>query len=686
MKGHKVNRQQNICNYAKYINKIQLVVVLMINVQSIVLATEGIMPGSGTIESPFLVSDYSDLKVIGTNTIYDLNMVYRLVKDIDASASRTENSDSGFVPIGLNRNPFTFTGTFQGAGHAIKNIYINRPNVYGVGLFTGLNGMIDSLGLVDNNISGLGHVGGISGSNWSGTISNCYNTGNVNGSSFNVGGIVGYNYGGSIINCHNTAEVFGLYNVGGIAGYNTANGDDKGTILNCYNKGNVSASSNTAGGIVGANENGCEIKNCYNTASIYSNDGVSGIAGYSSTNCVISYCYNTGNISGSRTSVGGITGSAGYCIIFNCYNSGNIISGGGIAGGIAGGGGNSIHDCYNTGSVYSSYSVGGIVGEIGDSCSTTNCYNTGDVFGFRYIGGITGTNFSGTINCCYNIGSVNGSFIYAGGIVGENYNGIIENCYWNIETSKQSSGYGHNSATIRAVNGLSTAEMKYLSNLNNFDFLNTWTIRNDSTYPGLQTMNNNAPFAFNDSLSSARIFRLSQLLLNDCDIETANQNLVLKLTSTKFGITDSISTLEFPYTVANGMIDTLKYRVGEIRAAIGDTLWGNIATAILTLDTTIAIVDQTKYIVPNKFELKQNYPNPFNPNTTITFVVPVQSVVTLKIYDLLGKEVITLMNKETVSAGYQTKQWHAEGFPSGVYFYRLQSGLFIETKRLILIK
>jgi hypothetical protein len=90
-------------------------------------------------------------------------------------------------------------------------------------------------------------------------------------------------------------------------------------------------------------------------------------------------------------------------------------------------------------------------------------------------------------------------------------------------------------------------------------------------------------------------------------------------------------------------------------------------------------------IIPFKAELKQNYPNPFNPSTIISFTLPIKSYITLKIYDLLGREITTLISKD-LSAGSHSQQWNAINMPSGVYFYCLQAGSFKETKKLILLK
>lgn len=84
-------------------------------------------------------------------------------------------------------------------------------------------------------------------------------------------------------------------------------------------------------------------------------------------------------------------------------------------------------------------------------------------------------------------------------------------------------------------------------------------------------------------------------------------------------------------------------------------------------------------------ELKQNYPNPFNSLTTIKYSLARPDFVTIKIYSLSGQEIQTLMKGHQAAGEYQIS-WAAEGYPSGVYFYRLQTGEFSETKKLILQK
>ena len=87
----------------------------------------------------------------------------------------------------------------------------------------------------------------------------------------------------------------------------------------------------------------------------------------------------------------------------------------------------------------------------------------------------------------------------------------------------------------------------------------------------------------------------------------------------------------------------------------------------------------------NNFILSQNYPNPFNPSTKIIYSVPQSSNVVLKVFDVLGSEVETLVNNEKPAGSYEV-EFDATGLPSGIYFYQLRAGNFVETKKMILMK
>jgi Secretion system C-terminal sorting domain len=94
---------------------------------------------------------------------------------------------------------------------------------------------------------------------------------------------------------------------------------------------------------------------------------------------------------------------------------------------------------------------------------------------------------------------------------------------------------------------------------------------------------------------------------------------------------------------------------------------------------------ETSEIFPSEFQLLQNYPNPFNPSTKIKFVIPKSSLVNLKVYDVLGNEIATLVNEEKPAGNYKVT-FDASSLPSGVYFYKIKAGKFEGTKKLVLLR
>ena len=129
------------------------------------------------------------------------------------------------------------------------------------------------------------------------------------------------------------------------------------------------------------------------------------------------------------------------------------------------------------------------------------------------------------------------------------------------------------------------------------------------------------------------------------------------------------------------------------------TLKGCIIDGIVYGDTTVVSVEDENPDLPTEFSLSQNYPNPFNPTTKITFTIPQADnplpggarggLVTLKVYDVLGNEIATLVNIE-LSAGEYEVEFNTSNIKhhpsSGIYFYQLKSGNFVQTKKMILLK
>mgnify|MGYP003453635945 CR=1 FL=1 len=165
-----------------------------------------------------------------------------------------------------------YSGTFDGNNKTVSGLYFNGNSSY-IGLFgsSEADGNIKNVGVVDSYFKGNNFVGGVCGRN-DGTITNCYNAGNLTGieSSATIGGICGYNNGGTVANCYNTGTVTAtgtVASVGGVCGCSTE------LILNCYNIGTVTAASSDAdiSGICGYNFG--PIKNCYYLADTEDENG-----------------------------------------------------------------------------------------------------------------------------------------------------------------------------------------------------------------------------------------------------------------------------------------------------------------------------------------------------------------------------------------------------------------------------
>jgi hypothetical protein len=119
------------------------------------------------------------------------------------------------------------------------------------------------------------------------------------------------------------------------------------------------------------------------------------------------------------------------------------------------------------------------------------------------------------------------------------------------------------------------------------------------------------------------------------------------------------------------------------------TVVGWYGTILHTANGGVAVsVDENQICsvyTAQKYCLDQNYPNPFNPTTTISFSLPSKSFVSIKVFDLIGREVATIISEELQPGNY-SRQWNAEYISSGIYFYRLRANSFTETKKLILLR
>jgi hypothetical protein len=134
-------------------------------------------------------------------------------------------------------------------------------------------------------------------------------------------------------------------------------------------------------------------------------------------------------------------------------------------------------------------------------------------------------------------------------------------------------------------------------------------------------------------------------------------------------------TLSMPDTIYVGLIVTAHNDGALCEARFENVELLHAGTSVIESETSL----------PSSLTLHSAYPNPFNSSTVISFSLPSKSSVQLKVFDIMGREVTTLINEELTAGNYH-RQWDASNISSGVYFYRLQSGLFMETKKLILLR
>ena len=213
-----------------------------------------------------------------------------------------------------------FTGSFDGQGHTITGLNINRTTEDYQGMFGYIasGGIVQNVGLVGGSVSGKEYVGGVAGYNNYGSIVDCSTTGSVNGSDYYVGGVVGYNTG-VVFYCYATGNVSGSNGrVGGVVGHNTS------SVFYCYATGNVSVYLD-AGGVVGYNTG--TVQDCYATGNVSSEGNNGGVVGYNNSDGTVQNCYATGNVNASVNNVGGVVGMNFYrvrnCVALNSRVTGN---------------------------------------------------------------------------------------------------------------------------------------------------------------------------------------------------------------------------------------------------------------------------------------------------------------------------------------------------------------------------
>ena len=292
--------------------------------------------GEGTPLDPYQICNAAQLDSIR----YFMDKHFVLNKDINVQdGTFSFDYTNGWEPIGffdMELENIPFTGTLNGKGHKVYNLWIDRDEDNSIGLFgcIGNGAHIDSLGVeIDavRGITGAGVVGGLVGYSYdNSTISNCYVTGKVEGYS-SVGGLLGAQENASVLNCYANVSVKGDGWVGGLVGDNYIS-----SIANCYAIGDVQVFgvhelSETIGGLAGINENST-ITNCYATGNVKGVKNIGGLVGYN-VNATISNCVAANSILSGNVYANRIVGYNNDATLTNNYaNSAMMVNGGTVSG------------------------------------------------------------------------------------------------------------------------------------------------------------------------------------------------------------------------------------------------------------------------------------------------------------------------------------------------------------------
>ena len=421
-----------------HILKTLFITGLVLDLCSSVFAYSG---GTGEPNNPYQLASKADLLQLRANAA-DYSKSFILTADIDLDPCLP----GGQVFPNAVINAATFQGTFDGSNHKIANFSISGYD--GLGLFSSLGSLAMVKDLLIENcfiqcnfgpFSGGKNIGSLAGRN-DGTITDCLAIGMVNGHLY-TGGLVGWNQG-NIINCRTdisvtTAGVSLIIQIRVLPavwwGVNFRSAGHA-NITNCFSSGTVDgANSVSMGGLVGYNDMGGYINNCYSTAAVTGYRNVGGLVGSNYINDTIENCYSSGTVNGN-TNIGGLVGNL-------------------------------------QGTIYNSYS----------RCTVNGSLN---------VGGLVGAGSNSNINFCYSTGAVTGNS-GAGGLVGK-INGGVANSFWDTENSGQFTSAGGTGKTTAEMKTLSTfasegwdfIDIWQIDNGQTYPYFKPVTDFNEPTYSG----------------------------------------------------------------------------------------------------------------------------------------------------------------------------------------------------------
>jgi len=644
--------------------------------------------GTGTSEDPYLVATLNNLFWVTKNSS-SWNKQFVQTADIDASETQNWDSGSGLSPIGSSAT--YFNGKYNGKGHLISNLYINRPSSNYVGLFGAMNGIIDSLGLEKVKITGVNYVGGLVGLNFNGSVSNSYSTGSVAANNFG-GGIAGTNYR-IISNCYSSCSVTASYGGGGLAGENKSL--INATITNSYSTGTI-AEIEYLGGFVGSNQS--IVSNSFWDTEASGTMSSSGGTGKTTVEMKTDTTFT--NAGWDFTTVWSIDGTTNNGYPFLQWQTRL----------------NPTTGNYQNISFNSPVTLTGglnVNGTLTVSAQITTGSNTIDLGSTGSLTGETPANYIvGTVQASKEISSVQSNIAGLGISIDPQANNLGNT------TIKRETGSSVNSGSVKQVwtitpetqpSGPVSVTLTWPSTNDNSINLNDLVVYKSSD--GGDTWNvvsavinkDTDPRTATFTITSFSIFTIGEsaqplpvelssftasiagdgVKLNwSTTTETTNSGWEVEQRLTVTGETGLFRKVGFvagkgttteaqTYSFA---VSGVKANLAEFRLKQIDMDGKSTYSQILSLE-----------VKPSAFELSQNYPNPFNPSTTIRYSVASAGPVSLKLYNSLGQQVKTLV-QSAQPAGFYSVPLNAADLSSGIYFYVLEAGNFKSVKKLTLVK
>ncbi|ACF13998.1 GLUG domain protein [Chloroherpeton thalassium ATCC 35110] len=654
--------------------------------------------GDGTEGNPYQIATWQNLYWLSIHSD-QWGKHYKQVANIDIGGIGSIGG-SGWSPIG-NSGVTAFTGVYDGNGKTVYGLTIDRPVTDYVGLFgylRGVDAVIKNLRVKNASVSGKDDVGVLVGHNLSGTIENCCALGEANGSQ----------------------------SVGGLVGRNEANGK----IRCCYASGSVSGVGAYIGGLVGENVHST-IENCYAISGVSGDTYIGGLVG-NNYEALVTHCYAYGGVTFSNAYGGYLVGQMYNASIVSsvCRKSEKVPPVGLGAGGLgvtdeemrlpatylslgwdfAGESDNGDEDYWNhdgersLGCPFLNWEANGK----NDDDDAEISGGSSDEFDFSNAGAWVAFVESNSDDVILNILQTDAT----PNIEGSLPEGIstLSPLYWtgNVVLGEINGKYNIK-LDLTGITGIENCgTLHVLKRENNTQpwkdvetdlgaTLDRSDCPNSITVEGLTSFSDFVIAGGADNPLPVELSGFSGASTNDgvrlnwkTAAETDNAGFVLYRNDAEIASYQNTDALkgagttsgETAYSFVDSDVylgESYTYKIASVD--ISGTAYEYETTVSVKITESMESEAETKAY---EYALEQNYPNPFNPSTLIRFSLKQAGNTTLRVFDMLGREILS--KQFTGKAGWNAYQFNASGLSSGMYYYQISSGSFVETKKMMLLK